>query len=168
MSTRHKKLSHRASILALGLSAGALLLTATPAMARHIVALIANGRVVATAPAAVHQPPKGSKITKWSATITGFNVPTGILGELEYDPDTCEEVSPGSWAINGKNPKHGVIATIDSPGGLGGCTGTYTYGVIQYTWTKGKKATKDVFKANWQTPDGQFNLPFKFILALVP
>ena len=166
MRAAHKKLNHRASILALGLGTGALLLMATPAMARHMVALIVNSRVVATAPAADHQP-KGSKITKWSATITGFNVPTGILGELEYDPDNCEEISPGTWVINGKNPHHGVIATVDSPGGLGGCTGTYTYGVIQYTWTKGKKAKKDGFKANWTTPDGQFNLPFKFTLTLV-
>lgn len=165
MSTASGIVSRLSPVLAAGFCAGALLV-ATPAAARNVVALIVNGHVVATVQSADHQPPRGSKITKWNASITGFNVPTGILGELEYDPDTCQEISPGSWAINGKNPHHGVIATIDSPGGLGGCSGTYTYGVIQYTWTKGKKATKDGFKANWTTPDGQFNLPFKFILAL--
>jgi hypothetical protein len=166
MNTASGIVTRLACVLATGFCAGALL-AAAPAAARNMAALIVNGRVVATAPVAGHQPPKGSKITKFNATITGFSVPTGIVGELEYDPDTCQEISPGSWAINGKSPRHGVIATVDGPGGLGGCSGTYTYGVIEYTWTKGKKATKDHFNANWSTPDGEFNIPFKFILALV-
>jgi hypothetical protein len=161
MHTEIAKRHGHATILAAGLFASGLMLAATPAAARHAVALIVNGRVAATVA------PKGTKITKFNATITGFNVPTGIVGEVEYDPDTCQEVSPGTWVINGKNPHHGVMGNTTGTGTLGGCSGTFTYGVIEYTWTKSKKATKDVFKANWTTPDGQFNLPFRFILALV-
>jgi hypothetical protein len=158
------------SFRAAGLVAGALLAVA-PAMARPapVAALIVNGQVIATIPAgSSHLPPKGPKITKFNGTITGLNNPTGLIGEIEYYPDNCEEISPGTWVIVGKSPHHGVMQSVDSPGGLGGCSGTYTYGVAQYTWTKGKKATKDVFQANWQTPDGVFNIPYKFLLALVP
>jgi len=112
-------------------------------------------------------PPK-TKITKFPFTITGFNVETGMVGEVEYDPSTCTEISPGSWAINGKPPHRGVIANTQGQGTVGGCGDTiFTYGVIDYTWTKKMRATSDHFKANWSTPDGQFNIPFKFILSLV-
>src|SRR5580698_734639 len=93
MTTASGKVIRFASVFAAGLCSGALLV-ATPAAARNMVALIVNGSVVATAPATTQGvAPKGKKVTKYNATITGFNVPTGIVGELEYDPATCEEVS---------------------------------------------------------------------------
>lgn len=142
-------------LLALGLCAGGTV-AATPASARNAVAFML-----------FHAQPK-TKITKFTATITGMNNETGLVGEVEYDPSTCQEVSPGSWAVNGKAPRHGTIANTIGQGTVGGCGSTiFDYGVINYTWTKGKKATKDAFKANWTTPDGQFNLPFRFILTLV-
>jgi hypothetical protein len=75
---------------------------------------------------------------------------------VEYNVDTCEEISAGAWTVN-TAPKNGTTATGTVTGTLanGDCPGvTFTFAAIYYTWTStDEKVDTDHFKATWKAPD---------------
>ncbi len=83
-------------------------------------------------------------------------VQTFIDAWVEYNVDTCTEISAGSWTVT-TAPKNGTTATATVTGTLGNgdCPGvTFTFAAIYYTWTsKNPKVDTDTFAATWTSPD---------------
>ena len=77
---------------------------------------------------------------------------------VEYDGDTCELISSGSWAL-ASGPKYGVTNTGTAYGYLanGDCPDTkFPFATPYYTWTSTADATKDVFSATWTSGNSDF------------
>ena len=75
---------------------------------------------------------------------------------VEYDVDTCEEISSGEWQVT-IQPNSGETEIGTTTGHLanGDCPdNTYTFGAIFYTWRNyNPKIPTDLFKANWNSSD---------------
>jgi hypothetical protein len=103
-----------------------------------------------------------------SATVLP-NKKTLMARWVAYNPDSCAQISSGSWKINSA-PKYGTIST-----GLnvlrftaGHCAGhSYSFRAIYYTWTKTKnkpEPKEDKFVATWT--GGPFKYDETFSLKL--
>jgi hypothetical protein len=109
-----------------------------------------------------------------------------IQAYTEYDPDTCDAISPGSYNIT-QPAKHGTISNnTRGPFSLGNgdCPGhTYNFQFAYYNWTDDTEnydclphapptaddtAACDLFQVDWVTPDGEFDIPLPMRANLAP
>jgi hypothetical protein len=86
---------------------------------------------------------------------------------VEYDLDTCEEISSGHWDVTGQ-PSRGSndFATITGTLDNGDCAGDrYTAAAIYYKWTSyDPTVPTDTFAATWTDPDYQVDGTFDVTL----
>ncbi len=106
--------------------------------------------------------PMSSAVLVPGSETLNYTVPpqvqTFVDAWVEYNVDTCVEISAGSWTVT-TAPKYGTTATGTVTGTLGNgdCPGvTFTFAAIYYTWTStNPKVATDTFAATWTSPDYQ-------------
>ena len=101
------------------------------------------------------------------------NTKTFLQGWTEYDTGTCALIDTGKHTAL-TAPKFGTLAyaTKSFPlgPGAGSCAGTVLpFSVVYYTWTDTKTTnSKDLFKLEWKTADGQFTQDRDWTIVLGP
>jgi hypothetical protein len=99
------------------------------------------------------------------------NIKSCAQAWTEYNTNTCDDISPGSYEITSQ-PKHGTISVgiITGHLGSGACPGkTFPFKIAYYTWTdQGTNDTQDSFTIVWTTPDGEFSFTFPMVAVLAP
>jgi len=100
-----------------------------------------------------------------------INTKTLLEGWTEYNPNTCVDISTGSYTaptapLYGKNSYAVLDGTLTS----GPCTGSvFPFDVAYYTWTKKTAAApQDFFSLQWTTPDGMFVEDSDWLAELLP
>jgi hypothetical protein len=100
-----------------------------------------------------------------------FNSEQFLEGWTEYDANTCQDISPGSYTAP-TPPMFGKLRydvenfTDQQPP----CAGVvFPYAVAHYTWTSKKTtAPQDFFSLQWTTPDGLFVENSDWLAELLP
>jgi hypothetical protein len=117
-----------------------------------------------SAPPLLHAPATPGATTVWVDT----QVKTYIEGWTEYDPDTCTDISTGTYTPT-TAPQYGsLFYDIEDLAPTGVCPGVLLpFNVARYTWTDLTAVSlQDAFALQWTTPDGQFTENNSFIAQL--
>ncbi len=97
-----------------------------------------------------------------------LNVEEFLESWTEYDPLTCQDISPGMYTATSP-PMFGTL-TYEIQDAPGACTGTiWPFNVANYTWTSTtSSAPQDFFSLQWTTPDGLYTVNSDWLAELLP
>jgi hypothetical protein len=116
------------------------------------------GRMAGTSPTATTARPQTEYMYEFDYTVKA-DVKTLVDDYVEYDGDTCELISSGSWAL-ATYPSYGTTDAGIEYGYLasGDCPDTeFPFAILYYKWTStDADATTDFFSATWTSGDPDF------------
>jgi hypothetical protein len=116
------------------------------------------GRMAGTSPTATTARPQTEYMYEFDYTVKA-DVKTLVDDYVEYDGDTCELISSGSWEL-ATYPNYGTTDTGIEYGYLsnGDCPDTkFPFATLYYTWTStDADAITDFFSATWTSGDPDF------------